>query len=331
MRGNEDEGNAGHETARPGPAAEPGETGDGAGVASGQQGEAGQPKSAAAKWGVAGVLLFYVGVGGYCVASAFGYEVRPEHPAGVTRSVAAALARPAAGTSDAEGARAFASKAPAARPAAGVRDVRPSVEVLTAVRATAVGPQGANDGDHPQLAQLVLDPRTGTSWLTHWYASAHFGNLKNGTGLLLDMGRLVTIRQVQLSLAGSPGFWGADLEIRVGATPDLESASPVAVASDVGGWVSASLDSPAEGRYLQIWFTKLPLDSWGTYQEHVYGITVHGSVPAPPRAARRPGVPPELTTHPIRPARRGAPGAHHGRGNDGTRHGHSHRGGSGSD
>jgi hypothetical protein len=30
-------------------------------------------------------------------------------------------------------------------------------------------------------------------WHTHWYATAAFGQLKPGTGLLLDMGATVTI------------------------------------------------------------------------------------------------------------------------------------------
>ena len=91
---------------------------------------------------------------------------------------------------------------------------------------------------------------------------------------------MVTIRQVQLALGGSPGLWGADIQIRVGDSPGQWNFAPAAVATDVGGWVAPELRTPVTGRYVQIWFTKLPRDSWGTYQEHVYGVTVHGSVPA---------------------------------------------------
>lgn len=249
----------------------------------------GRSAPTAARWGMAGLLLVYAGLGSYAVASALG--AGPAHPEGVTRSTATALAGPAAdgaaGGSYSPGAdaaalataKSYAARAYAARVAANppvAESAAPPVEVLTAVSATAIGPLGASDGDHPQLAQYVLDPQSGTSWITHWYASAHFGELEEGTGLLLDMGRVVTIKQVQLALAGSPGFWGADVEIRIGNTPNLGNTKPVAVADDVGGWVRSKLSSPATGRYVQIWFTKLPLDSWGTYQEHVYGVTVHG-------------------------------------------------------
>jgi hypothetical protein len=119
------------------------------------------------------------------------------------------------------------------------------------------------------------------SWVTHWYETAYFGNLQDGTGLVLDMGRTVTVRQIELALGGSPGFWGADVQIRVGDSPDFAGLAPVATANDVGGWVTTELGAPVTGRYVQIWFTKLPLDQQGTFQEHVYGITVHGSAPRP--------------------------------------------------
>ena len=71
------------------------------------------------------------------------------------------------------------------------------------------------------------------------------------------------------------------MQIRIGDSPDLAGLAPVATASDVGGWVTADLHFPVTGRYVQIWFTKLPLDQQGTFQEHVYGITFHGSAPRP--------------------------------------------------
>jgi hypothetical protein len=256
--------------------------------------------SAATKWGVAGLLLVYAGLGSYCVATILGNMAGKAVGApaeGVTRSVAAALNRPtgssgtvAAGADSSSWAVAKSHAVRAARRAqaagpAGSADSRvrapAPVVVLAAVSAVAVGPDGTTGGDHPQLAPYVIDPHSATAWITHWYASAHFGNLKDGTGLLLDMGKLVTIRQVELALGGSPGFWGADLQIRVGDTPNLSGATPVAMASGVGGWVSAQLPHAVTGRYIQIWFTKLPLDSWGTYQEHVYGVTVRGSNPMP--------------------------------------------------
>jgi hypothetical protein len=263
------------------------------------QGKKGKPP--AARWGIAGVLLFYAGAGGYCIASAVGYHPAGAKPEGVTRSVTTALApataaqqRDVSTTDGVDVTRAIAAaKAYAARSyaraVASVEVAEPPVQVLTAVGAAAVGPQGPGDGDHPQLAQYVLDPRAEKSWISHWYASAHFGALKDGTGLLLDMGRTVTVRQVKLSLARSFSGGGADVEIRVGSMPNLENVAPAAVANDVGGLVSPRFRWPATGRYVQIWFTRLPRNSSGTYQEHVYGISLRGSAPLPPATA--PGAP----------------------------------------
>ena len=233
--------------------------------------------SPAAKWGMAGLLLAYAGFGSYSLASALGQGTGPGHPEGVTRSVTTALGKSAADSPATVTGKAYAAKAFARVQAAAA--AAPKVEALSAVGATAIGPAGAR-GDHPQIAPLVLDGNSATAWVTHWYASAYFGNLKLGTGLVLDMGRMVMIRQVQLALGGSPGLWGADIQIRVGDSPGKWNIAPAAVCTDVGGWVAPELHTPVTGRYVQIWFTKLPRDSWGTYQEHVYGVTVHGSVPA---------------------------------------------------
>ena len=65
---------------------------------------------------------------------------------------------------------------------------------LAPVQATAFGPNG---GDNPQLAHLVLGGGHSAGWHTDWYNSARFGNLYPGTGLLLKMGRTVTITGAQ--------------------------------------------------------------------------------------------------------------------------------------
>ncbi|HEV3067819.1 MAG TPA: hypothetical protein VGY50_08235, partial [Streptosporangiaceae bacterium] len=61
-------------------------------------------------------------------------------------------------------------------------------QTLAAVSAVAFGPHGTADGDNPQIAARVLtDPAMG--WVSQWYATPSFGDLKQGTGLLLDLGR----------------------------------------------------------------------------------------------------------------------------------------------
>lgn len=144
-------------------------------------------------------------------------------------------------------------------------------EALTVASAAAFGPEGTSDGDNPGLAPRVVDG--GGAWYSAWYTTPEFGELKAGTGILLDMGHPVTVKSVGLVLGSAVG---ADVEVRVGDTPILSDMSPAASVSDVGGTVHVPLPSPANGQYVLIWFTRLPPNSQGTYQVSVYNATVDG-------------------------------------------------------
>ena len=161
-----------------------------------------------------------------------------------------------------------ATTAPPARRRAGGAGSR--ARVLTVANVVAFGPDGTSDGDNPGRAASVIEGGAVASWQTKWYRSAHFGSLQSGTGLLLDMGKTVTISAVKLKLA--PG--SADLKIRVGRT--VGSMVPAATRVGVGGTVYVHLARPATGRYVEIWFTALPRDTTGTYQETVYEVQVSG-------------------------------------------------------
>jgi len=141
---------------------------------------------------------------------------------------------------------------------------------LAPVQAAAFGPHG---GDNPQLAHLVLGGGHSAGWHTDWYSSARFGNLYPGTGLLLKMGRAVTITGARIDLGSATG---ASFQLRVGSTPTLSGMPPVARASGASGVVRLHLTRPARGRYVLVWFTRLPADSSGTFQADVYGVSLQG-------------------------------------------------------
>ena len=167
--------------------------------------------------------------------------VGPSHPAAAVSSQGPAQGgTPAAAAASAPGVQASAAQAGAARG----------------------GPTAFALGDDPASA-----------WSSDWYTTANFGNLQAGTGLLLDMGRPVTVTSVLLSLGRIPG---ADLQLRAGNTPMLSSLRTVASRADADGTVRLQLGTPVHTRYLLIWFTKLPPDTSGTYQVSVYRIGVQG-------------------------------------------------------
>ena len=148
-----------------------------------------------------------------------------------------------------------------------------TVQVLTPAGVTAFGPSGPGSGDNPQLAAQAVAGNPAAPWYSQWYATPFFASLKTGTGLLVDMGRPVTVSSVRVWLTARSG---ASLQLRAGAKPVPKWLPTVASASNTGGAVQFRLGPPAHVRYLLIWFTKLPPDNAGHYQASVYRITVKG-------------------------------------------------------
>ena len=212
-------------------------------------------------------VLAILGWAGYHFASAAG------HPG--STAVAAAdrtpahhqagqgTPRPSSSTPRPSPSRSVAAPVPLAVPA----------QALTPVSAAAFGPGGTAQGDDPQNAGLAIDGNGGTAWLSDWYTTAAFGNLQAGTGLLVDMGRPVTITAAQLTLGGLPG---ADLQLRTGNVPVLADLREVAGAADAGGTVHMRPAAAVRSRYVLIWFTRLPPDTSGTFQASVANVALQG-------------------------------------------------------
>lgn len=149
---------------------------------------------------------------------------------------------------------------------------RRSGQALIPANIAAFGPGGVGQGDNPQLARQALAGKAAAPWHSAWYATPHFGNLQRGTGLLLDMGRTVTITTARITLGNSRG---ANLTLRIGNSPALASLRPVAHMHHAAGVVQLTT-TPASGRYVLVWFTKLPPGHAGTFQVSVYDITLRG-------------------------------------------------------
>jgi cytoskeletal protein RodZ len=177
-------------------------------------------------------------------------------------------------TGAARSASATPSPSPTAAPSPTVSPTpTPAVQALIPASAAAFGPYGAGQGDNPGHAALAIDSSAATAWRTDWYTTDRFGGLYRGTGLLLDMGRPVTITTVRVTLGSIPG---ADIQLRVGAAPSLADLPPVAGAANAGGTTVLTPGTPVSGRYVLIWFTKLPADAAGTFQASVYGVSLQG-------------------------------------------------------
>lgn len=147
------------------------------------------------------------------------------------------------------------------------------MRALTPVSDEPFNPYGTGP-ENSQLAPLAIDTRLATAWTTQWYKTANFGGLKPGTGLLLDMGRAVTVTRVRLLLGSARG---ADVQVRAGTVAtSLNDLPPVSHATGVGGAVVLRLRQPVNARYLLIWFTRLPPDASGTFQASIYNVRPEG-------------------------------------------------------
>ena len=190
--------------------------------------------------------------------SAAGTQAAVGHAAGHSRPGPAARASyPAVAPSPAP--KVSTSQAPARRAGS-----------LAPAGVTAFGPHG---GDNARLAHRVLGHRHATGWHSDWYTSARFGNLYPGTGLLLHMGRTVTITRARINLGNTTG---ASLQLRVGNRPKLAHMRVVARAHGAGRVVLLRLSRPARGHYVLIWFTRLPRDRSGTFQARVHHVILQG-------------------------------------------------------
>lgn len=167
----------------------------------------------------------------------------------------------------------------AAPPATAVLTPSPAARSLPVASIAAFGPQGPSDGDNQRIVARI-NAADAQPWYSSWYATPEFGNLQSGTGLLLDMGDAVRVSSLRLVL-GRP--LGTDVQVRVGNTATQAGLTTVAGATDVGGTVRLPATSAASGRYVLVWFTRLPPNGQpGQYQVDVYGVTVDGTASSAP-------------------------------------------------
>ena len=166
---------------------------------------------------------------------------------------------------------------PTAKPSATPTPARPHVSqpvtLLPLAAAEAFGPGGLGDGDNPSGAANAIASKSSLPWSTNWYTTAKFGMLKSGTGLLLTLGHQATITSVRIDLTG---YQGVNLQLKVGDGTSPQDFRVVATADNAGGTVRLTLRQPASARYLLIWFTQLPPNGAGQYQESVYHVLVNG-------------------------------------------------------
>jgi hypothetical protein len=169
---------------------------------------------------------------------------------------------------------------------------RPSAKATSASppAATALQPVGVstfnifgNDDEDAQRAHLAIDGNPSTFWNTETYQGfSKFGNLKPGTGLLVDMGKQVRLNQVEIKF-GTVCCTTAEIYIgnsNAMSRSALGSFTKVAPAARVSGDHVYTVSGQATGRYVLIWLTNLPVEQGGSssqYQSRIYNVIFRGA------------------------------------------------------
>jgi hypothetical protein len=133
---------------------------------------------------------------------------------------------------------------------------------LVALRGRGGGTSAS--GSSAKLASTItsVDPsggsgfrRDGAAWRTQTYVSADFGGLKDGVGLLLDLGGSRTVTAVTFDVVGG----AIAVELRAGDSASRSPAGYQRVAADPSASGSTTLTAKGGGehRYWLIWVTKL--------------------------------------------------------------------------
>jgi putative peptide zinc metalloprotease protein len=175
----------------------------------------------------------------------------------------------------------------AGRPARPTELASTVLRPLSAHGFDALSSPGSDPSDeNDDVAAYAIDGNPATAWQTQYYlGNPVFGGLKKGTGLILDMGSQVRLSSITLTLGPVPG---ADVAIEIGndntlAAATLRTFKTVARADDIAGRYTFKAGTPAEGRYVLIWFTRLPPAGPGRFAAQIFNVTVRGwrARPAP--------------------------------------------------
>ena len=140
---------------------------------------------------------------------------------------------------------------------------------------TDFDPQGDPPEENPELAPLAIDGRPGTAWQTMTYrGNPKLGGLKNGVGLLVDLGKPQKVSKVKVTLMGSP------TSLQILAAPDAVAApsstdglDTVATEDGAAGRADLTLKKPVTTQWLVVWLTSLPAAPGG-FQGRVAEISV---------------------------------------------------------
>jgi hypothetical protein len=148
----------------------------------------------------------------------------------------------------------------------------PATRVPVAV-ASSFDPNGDDGRENDAMARFAIDTDRNSRWQTEGY-NQNFGpgGIKQGVGLVLDLGRPQEVGRMSLTLNPTGGsqvtIYGADER-----ASSLEGWTSLTTPATVTARRTLSLKGGSH-RYLMIWFSSLPQDDQGKYRGGVTNVSL---------------------------------------------------------
>ncbi|MEU3234256.1 protein kinase family protein [Streptomyces violaceoruber] len=198
----------------------------------------------ALKWGVSALLIAALGLGSWQLADALMERGGKADDPNQTQTV--------------DGDNDKSPKEPVSRP-------------ISIAGAHDYDPFGSDGSEYPENVGKAYDGDPGTYWQTSHYASADFGRLKPGVGIVVDLGKVQQVGKVALTFGGD-----TSVELRSAGATDSEPQSFEGYQKIAGGngtTVDLKPDKAVKTRYLLVWLTTLPVTD-GQFRGRVADIKV---------------------------------------------------------
>lgn len=157
-------------------------------------------------------------------------------------------------------------------------DASRPVEPLPVDRVIDFDPLGGDDEENPDLLRYAIDDDPTTGWQTALYLNnPRLGGLKDGVGLIIDLGAPRSVSQIEIRFAGTP----TDAAIftapsTLADVPGLGDLTQKVRIQNAGEDVVAALPDGTLTRYVVLWLRSLPEVADNKYRAEVRDIVVQG-------------------------------------------------------
>jgi putative peptidoglycan lipid II flippase len=116
---------------------------------------------------------------------------------------------------------------------------------------TSYDPEGDGD-ERNDIVDAAIDGDSDTAWNSHTYLAPEWGNLKDGVGLLVDLGGSQEVTEVGIEFP--QGDYG--VEVLVTDEASREGGTSIGALDDASGEETFTAEEPVTGQYVLIWFDR---------------------------------------------------------------------------